>query len=106
MDGQALFFYIFCSIIGVVILLWIGNFIYGWYAEIEKRNRYMETQIRLTAWLCIKQGVSCSTVADLIGASKIPTGYIDNSPEFQRAKEWALKSLEMVTEEEAVITAG
>lgn len=30
-----------------ILTLLIGKAIYGWYAEIPKRNSYVETQIRL-----------------------------------------------------------
>ena len=48
----------------------LGKLIYEWYAEINKRNRYMEAQIRLLEQIALKQGVDNATVAKIIKEAK------------------------------------
>jgi hypothetical protein len=41
-------------LIGIVVTLFIGKVLTGWYHELEKRNRYMEAQIQLLTLIARK----------------------------------------------------
>jgi hypothetical protein len=60
-------------LLSFLVFLAIGKFIYQWYAEIQKRNRYMETQIKLLSQIAAKLGVDIDKVAEIVAESKFKT---------------------------------
>src|SRR4051812_44326670 len=71
---------IFYYLVGAVVVVLIGYPITTWYHQLEKRNRYLETQIRLLTHIALNQpGVDKDRIADILLDSKIPTFSISNS---------------------------
>jgi hypothetical protein len=68
MDSSYMIPYIALLIVAIVI----GKYITMWYHEIGKRNRYMETQIRLLSHIAFATGVSEDKVAEVVAGAKLP----------------------------------
>lgn len=58
-----------------LLLVLIGKAIYGWYHEIEKRNRYLEAQIRLLGRIAHANGMPEEEVLELYRNARIPFKY-------------------------------
>lgn len=54
--------YLFVAVFSIVI----GKLVYNWYAEIEKRNRYMEAQIKLLAQIASANGINQDKIAEIL----------------------------------------
>ena len=54
-----------------LISVLLGKYIYSWYAEIKKRNRYMEAQIRLLEQIALKQGVDEKYVNKIMDTANV-----------------------------------
>lgn len=64
----------------ILLLLFVFLFFYfivrrflAWVFEIEKRNRYAETQIRLLMHIAAKQGVDPDKIAEIVAESDLPS---------------------------------
>lgn len=59
-------------IAGFIVALLLGKTITSWYHEIEKRNRYLETQIKLLGQIAANQGVNIDKVSEIVAEARIP----------------------------------
>lgn len=91
MSDESVIYYV----IGIPIMIFVGKWLFSWYAEIGKRNKYMEAQIKMTAWLCIKQGVDPGKVADAL-LSTIP--YASDTQQQEEKKQAIVKAFEAMNE--------
>lgn len=61
-------------IVGGIAIIFLGRVLTNWYHEIEKRNRYMEAQIKLLMHIAAANGVDKDKVAEIIAQAKLPLG--------------------------------
>lgn len=69
MDNKEIFW---SSVVILLALIVLGKYIYAWYSEIKKRNRYMKAQIRLLAQIAAASGVSKDLIAEIVAESELP----------------------------------
>jgi hypothetical protein len=58
--------YVIGSIVIFIILLLLGKWITEWWHQIEKRNRYMEAELKLLMHIAAKQGVDKDIVSEIM----------------------------------------
>lgn len=78
-------FILFLFVFGLLLL--IGKALNNWYHEIQKRNRYMEVQIRLLAHLCITQGTDEEKVHNILLGAKLPYMNFEGIEDVEAKKE-------------------
>ncbi len=64
----------------------VGKVITEWYHDIKKRNRYMETQIRLLSQIAAASGVSEDKVAEIVAGAKLPESEAQKLMDAQQKK--------------------
>lgn len=56
----------------LIVALIIGKYLTAWYHEIDKRNRYMEVQIKLLAQIAKANGVTEDKILEIGKEAKLP----------------------------------
>jgi len=82
MDTGLLFQYLMIVIVAILV----GKVITEWYHDIKKRNRYMETQIRLLSQIAAASGVSEDKVAEIVAGAKLPESEAQKLMDAQQKK--------------------
>ncbi len=82
MDTSLLFQYLMIVIVAILV----GKVITEWYHDIKKRNRYMETQIRLLSQIAAASGVSEDKVAEIVAGAKLPESEAQKLMDAQQKK--------------------
>jgi hypothetical protein len=91
MDSTAI---IFVSVVLFALALVLSKALLGWYHEIEKRNRYMEVQIRLLGHIAAKSNVNPDKIAELIISAKMPNYAVPDTSGNKALKESIIKAFE------------
>jgi hypothetical protein len=59
-------------IVGIIAVVIISKFLINWYHEIDKRNRYMEAQIKLLSHIATAHGVNVDTITEVYAKARMP----------------------------------
>lgn len=57
--------------LGALISIILGKYVYDWYHETDKRNRYMEAQINLLMHIAAHQGVDKDKIAEIVALARM-----------------------------------
>ncbi len=72
--GFSIIAWMIVNLLLIALFVFLGKWIYGWYAEIKKRNRLLAAQVKLLAAIAERQGVDADFIQKTIDIANTKNG--------------------------------
>jgi hypothetical protein len=92
--------FFFTLIFSIGLFLLLGYYFTQWFHQLEKRNRYMEAQIRLLSHIALKQDVDIDKISDILSLAEMTPIPAGNAKKDQVRRITLKKDLGAITMEE------